>query len=77
MKVTTYERKYSDISPKEMKVGDIGIIVSADYNSQIVLRGYNILISLSDPNHHWLDLDRNTLLVRVFAPGSVITLTQE
>lgn len=77
MKVTTYERKYSDISPKEMKVGDIGIIVSAAYTSQIVLRGYNILISLSDPNYHWLDLDLNTLLVRVFAPGSVVTLTQE
>lgn len=77
MKVTTYERKYSDISPKEMKVGDIGTIVSNTYNSEIVLRATGMLISLSDPNHFWLNLDANSLKVRVFIPGSTVTLTQE
>jgi len=71
------------VTPAEMKVGDIGVILAPGNESiggLLVLRVYEGLVSLRDPKKTWTGektLEKISFKVELLAPGDKVTLTQE
>ena len=57
----------------------IGQLAEYDYlkRKHIVLRGYDILVSLTDPERVWDRARLPVMNVRLLQPGAIVTLTQD
>lgn len=78
MKITVQEptRTAPSFNAQDMKVGQLGQIIDISAK-HIVLRVYNALISLTDPQATWDGHALRFREVRLLEPSSTVTLTQE
>jgi len=80
MKTTLNRQSDRDIIfPKNMKVGQMGIIEdfpTNPVNGHIVLRIYDEIVSLNTPEYTWC-ADACSLAIRLLSPGESVTLEQE
>jgi len=61
----------------QMKPGEIGRIISSAYFNEIVIAGYETIISLTKPEHSW-NVNKNnqpTQDVSLFPQGTKINIT--
>jgi hypothetical protein len=71
-------KKSTVIPMSEMKNGDIGVVKEGPYKGEIVIRGGDVILSLSDPTLFWArELDRNGNKVRLLEPGESVRITVE
>lgn len=66
------------ISAGNMGIGDIGEIVWSivkEYEGLIVLRSYDSLIALDDPEKTWRNISDAKIKVKLFPKGTKITIT--
>lgn len=57
----------------EMKIGEIGRVVTHMYNGQVILRTYSAAVCLDNPTSDWLTGLQNHE-VELLLPGTIITL---
>lgn len=80
--VCVHEPKETGVSFSEMKIGQIGVILTDAYSiaygvaGKIVLRAYSSWVVLNNPNTDWLAKSRDPVFkVRLIKPETVISLT--
>lgn len=61
----------------DMLEGQCGVVVGGDYDGEIVMKTYKMVVSLSNNARVWSNMTLNTNKVRLFPPGTKITLTVE
>lgn len=67
-------------SPFSMKSGEIGIIedLGSYYHGKLVLRTYNALVSLEDPERTWtVNSTQPAFLIQMLPKGTEVLLTAE
>lgn len=81
MKVTVKNEKAKIVRNVEMAVGELGRITenitNNDYGGRIVIRAYEILVSLDDPNCTWPAASSPNLEIELFPKGTEIILITE
>ena len=66
----------SDLKPvSEMKIGQIGRLDNKGYRNPVVLRTYESVVSLENPNDTWPVRQSPNLKVEIFPDGTIIELT--
>jgi hypothetical protein len=72
------EQEEFDVYADNMPIGAFGIIANNGWSKgQIILRGYEMLISLTDPQNTWSATQLGNLKIKLLPPGTVLTLTSE
>jgi len=65
------------ITAGELKIGEMMEVTDGDYTEHILLRTYDRLISLSNPNLTWDEPKNITIEGIRLLPGQSVTLIQE
>lgn len=74
------ERNTGPLGEVMNSVGRLGIIRDTSYpmyNGDIILRVYDSVISLTNPNNTWEDFRGNTLNVEVLPAGTIVEYGSE
>ena len=53
------------IYASELKIGEMAVIVEENRKGEVLLRAYNVFVSLTKPNSTWLNDDLNFKVRRV------------
>ena len=71
------EAETKEFSVKHMQPGQIGTIKRGKYAGEVVLKTFNQIVCLRQPDKTWNDPDNCGLAVELLPKGSKITLTVE
>jgi len=65
------------VSFKDMKIGQIGKVITPTYKDEIVIKSYDNVVSLSNPKHNWMHVlaDNAAHQVELLFPGESVTIT--
>jgi len=78
MKVTVKNEKAKIVSNATMAIGEIGKIISpTTCKGEIVLRAYQVLVSVEDPACTWSPDDSPKIEIELFPKGTEIILITE
>ena len=78
MKVTVKNEEAKIVSNTTMAIGEMGRITSPmNYKGEIVLRAYDVLVSLDDPGNTWPTDDFPDIEIELFPKGTEIILITE
>ena len=65
------------ILPSQMLIGEVGYICdhnNSKYNGDIVMLADRILVSLTNPQNIWSNIDALTLKIVIFPPNTIVKL---
>ena len=65
------------ILPSQMLIGEVGYIYdhnNSKYNGDIVMLAGRILVSLTNPQNIWSNIDELTFKIVIFPPNTIVKL---